>query len=76
MWNKDTIVWAMAHEGRSEPEYRGEIANRTRNIDRLIQRLNNQFRGEVLSWRYEAGPDFLDVTGGAISQILVSESQT
>ena len=28
--HEDTIAWAIALEGRSEPEYRGEIANRTR----------------------------------------------
>ena len=54
--HKDTIAWAIALEGRSEPQYRGEIANRTKNIDRLIQRLNKQFKGEVLLWCYEAGP--------------------
>jgi transposase len=54
--HKDTIAWAIALEGRSEPEYRGEIANRTKDIDRLIKRLNKQFNGEVLLWCYEAGP--------------------
>lgn len=54
--HKDTIAWTIALEGRSEPEYRGEIANRTKDIDKLIQRLNRQFNGEVLLWCHEAGP--------------------
>jgi transposase len=54
--HKDTIAWAIAHEGRSEPEYRGEIANRRGTIDKLIKRINEQFSGEVLLWCYEAGP--------------------
>lgn len=54
--HKDTIAWAVARQGREEPEYRGEIANRERNIAKLVERLTHEFDGQVLLWCYEAGP--------------------
>lgn len=54
--HKDTIAWAIALEGRSEPEYRGEIANKPSNVNKLIQRLGREFDAQVLLWCYEAGP--------------------
>jgi len=54
--HKNTIAWAIAKDGRQEPEYRGEIANRARAIAKLVERLIGEFNGEVLLWCYEAGP--------------------
>ena len=54
--HKNTIAWAVAKEGRQEPEYRGEIANRARDIAKLVERLTREFDGEVMLWCYEAGP--------------------
>ncbi len=54
--HKETIAWAIAREGRTEPEYRGEIANRPKAVEKLVARLNKEFDGEVLLWCYEAGP--------------------
>jgi len=54
--HKNTIAWAVAKEGRQEPEYRGEFANKARNIVKLVDRLTREFDGEVLLWCYEAGP--------------------
>lgn len=54
--HKDTITWSVARQGRSEPEYRGEIANRPGKIAKLVEKLNKEFGGQVLLWCYEAGP--------------------
>jgi len=54
--HKETITWAVAYTGRSAPEYRGEIANKPKTIDKLVTRLSKEFDGEVLLWCYEAGP--------------------
>lgn len=52
--HKDTIAVAVALPGRSAPEYRGEIKNQRRSIERLIRRLSPN--GEVVDFCYEAGP--------------------
>ncbi len=54
--HKETIPWAVAIEGRSSPQYRGEIANRPNKVLKLVEKLNQEFGGEVLLWCYEAGP--------------------
>lgn len=54
--HKDTIAWSVAREGRSEPQYRGEIANRPGKIEKLVKKLSEEFEGQVLLWCYEAGP--------------------
>ncbi len=54
--HKETIAWAIALEGRSDPEFRGEIANRPGKVIKLVERLNQEFGSEVLLWCYEAGP--------------------
>lgn len=54
--HKATIAWAIAREGRQEPEYRGEIANRARDVAKLVDKLTREFAGELLLWCYEAGP--------------------
>ena len=54
--HKDTIAWSVARHGRSEPEYRGEIANRPGKIAKLVEKLSKEFGAQVLLWCYEAGP--------------------
>ena len=54
--HKDTIAIAVAYAGREVPESRGEIANRPKTVTKLVERLNQEFEGEVLLFCYEAGP--------------------
>ncbi|MCP3880488.1 MAG: IS110 family transposase, partial [Sulfitobacter sp.] len=54
--HKDTIAIAVAYRGREVPESRGEIANRPKTVTKLVERLNQEFAGEVLLFCYEAGP--------------------
>jgi len=54
--HKETIAVAVARAGRAAPESRGEIANRTKAVAKLVERLNREFGGEVLVFCYEAGP--------------------
>ncbi len=54
--HKDSIAVAVAWPGRSEPESRGEIANKPKTIDKLIRRLSESAGGGVLLFCYEAGP--------------------
>lgn len=54
--HKDTIAIAVARPGRSEPEYRGEIANQPKTVRKLIERLSEESGGAVVLFCYEAGP--------------------
>jgi transposase len=54
--HKETIAVAVARAGRDEPEFRGEIANKPKKVARLVERLSQEFNGEVLLFCYEAGP--------------------
>jgi transposase len=54
--HKETIVVAVARVGRDAPESREEIANRPKAVAKLVERLNQEFGGEVLLFCYEAGP--------------------
>lgn len=54
--HKQNIVWAVAKVGRGIAESRGEIANKPKAIIKLVDRLNQEFGGEVLLFCYEAGP--------------------
>lgn len=54
--HKDTIAIAVAYAGRAAPEYRGEIANKPKNVAKLVDRLSQAFDGQVLLFCYEAGP--------------------
>jgi len=54
--HKETIAVAVAHPGRAEPVYRGEIANRPKAIRKLVAQLSQETGGEVVLWCYEAGP--------------------
>ncbi len=46
----------MARVGRDAPESWGEVANRPKSVAKLVERLNQEFNGEVLLVCYEAGP--------------------
>lgn len=54
--HKDTITYAMALPGRAKAQFRGEIANKKKTVNKLIQRLSEEFSGELLLFCYEAGP--------------------
>jgi hypothetical protein len=54
--HKETIAIAVALPGRESPDYHGEIANTPKALRRWLDRLNNEFGGEVLLFCYEAGP--------------------
>jgi transposase len=54
--HKETIAVAVARAGRDAPEFRGEIANKPKTVARLVERLSQEFNGEVLLFCYEAGP--------------------
>jgi transposase len=54
--HKETIVVAVARAGRGAPESRSEIANKPKTVAKLVERLNQEFEGEVLLFCYEAGP--------------------
>lgn len=54
--HKDTIVIAVAEAGREAPHSRGEIANKPGRITKMVERLAEQYDGQVLLFCYEAGP--------------------
>ncbi|MCB1829479.1 MAG: IS110 family transposase [Gammaproteobacteria bacterium] len=54
--HKETIAVALAKAGRDAPESAREIANRPKTVAKLVERLNQEFDGEVLLFCYEAGP--------------------
>jgi transposase len=54
--HKETIAVAVARAGRDKPESLGEIANKPKTVTKLIERLNQEFDGQVLLFCYEAGP--------------------
>jgi len=54
--HKDTITYAVALPGRASSAYRGEIAHTEKAVNRLIQRLSEEFSGQLLLFCYEAGP--------------------
>ncbi len=54
--HKDTVTYAVALPGRATAQFRGEIAHTKKAVNRLIQRLNDEFAGELLLFCYEAGP--------------------
>lgn len=54
--HKETIAVAVALPGRDEPAYRGEIAHEPKALKRWLERLNDEFGGELLLFCYEAGP--------------------
>jgi transposase len=54
--HKESIAVAVARACREAPVSRGEIANRPKALAKLVERLNEEFGGEVLLFCYEAGP--------------------
>lgn len=54
--HKETIAIAVAWPGRGEPEYRGEIPNRPKAVEKLMRRLSEEVGGAVVLFCYEAGP--------------------
>lgn len=53
--HKQTISIALARAGREKPISLGEIANKPKTIARMVERLCQEFEGEVLMFCYEAG---------------------
>lgn len=54
--HKATVAVAVAHCGRGQPDYLGEIANTPKAVSKLIDRLSAKHGGEQLLFVYEAGP--------------------
>ncbi|MEA3350925.1 MAG: IS110 family transposase [Chloroflexota bacterium] len=54
--HKATIAVSIAEAGRNEPEFRGEIPNEPKAIDKMIRQLSQRFDGQPLLFSYEAGP--------------------
>lgn len=54
--HKDTITYAVASPGRAKAQYRGEVAHNRKTVNKLVQRLSDEFAGELLLFCYEAGP--------------------
>lgn len=54
--HKETIAVSIARAGREAPDYWGEIANRPNKVRKLVDRLNQTYDGQILSFCYEAGP--------------------
>lgn len=54
--HKATIAVSIAEAGRKEPEFRGEIPNEPKAIDKMICQLSQRFDGQPLLFSYEAGP--------------------
>ena len=54
--HKETIAVAVAEVGRAEPVYRGEIANKPKNVEKLVAKLSATYDGGLLQFCYEAGP--------------------
>ncbi len=54
--HKETIAVAVAEPGRSEPVYRGEVANRPKSVEKWLSKLSGAYEGGLLAFCYEAGP--------------------
>jgi transposase len=54
--HKETIAVAVAEPGRAEPVYRGEIANKPKQVEKLVAKLSTTYDGGLLQFCYEAGP--------------------
>jgi transposase len=53
--HSQSIAIAVARAGREEPEFRCEIANKPKCVEKLIRHLTTEYAGEVLLFCYEAG---------------------
>ena len=54
--HKETIAVAVALPGREAPQSRGEIRHTRKAVGKLIERLSEEFDGQLLLFCYEAGP--------------------
>jgi transposase len=54
--HKDSIAVALAWPGRGEARYRGEIANETKAVKKLVEQLSALTGGGLMVFCYEAGP--------------------
>ena len=54
--HKETIAVGLMRGEGGEAEYRGEIANTPKKIEKLVNKLSMEFDGQVLQFCYEAGP--------------------
>jgi transposase len=54
--HKDTIAVAIAHPGRGEPVYRGEVAHTAKAVKKLVGQLYELTGGALIQFCYEAGP--------------------
>ena len=54
--HKETVAVSVARCGRRDPEQSVEIPNTPPSIRKLVERLNEEFHGQVLLFCYEAGP--------------------
>jgi len=59
--HKESIAIAVAVRGRGKVIYRNEIPNRPKSIKKMVEKLNEEFHGELLLFSYEAGPSGYDV---------------
>lgn len=54
--HKESISVSVAEAGRQKPQFRGEIPNEPKAIEKLIRQLSERFDGQPLLFSYEAGP--------------------
>lgn len=54
--HKDSVSVSVAEAGRQAPQFRGEIPNEPKALDKLIRQLSERFDGQALLFSYEAGP--------------------
>lgn len=54
--HKDTITVGIALAGRAPAVHRSVIRNTSKAVNRLLQRLSEEFEGQLLLFGYEAGP--------------------
>jgi len=50
--HKDSIAVGVAEPGRSEPVYRGEIANKPKSVENLVAKLSEAYDGGLLQFCY------------------------
>lgn len=49
-------IIAVVEPGRQQPRSEGEIANRSKSVEKLVQRLSERFGSAIIHSVYEAGP--------------------
>ena len=48
--HKESIAVAVAEPGRSEPVYRGEIANKPKSVEKLVAKFSEAYDGGLLQF--------------------------